>query len=164
LNLRPSGYEPEGQRRSESELTVQASLRARLEVTKGGTFCHPERLGGRPARLKKSSSESALARSIPPQSGEGTPPCLDLLNNWQDIRRMGSCPCLVHPPENAPIFVKSAFDGRQNGRMQVRPHAEKTQQTRYGAHHIFGQHFATLQRDQTGCGGYFHRRQRLRLQ
>jgi hypothetical protein len=35
-------------------------LRARLEVTKEGTFCHPERLGGSPARLKKSSSDSAL--------------------------------------------------------------------------------------------------------
>jgi hypothetical protein len=34
-------------------------LRACLEVTKGGTFCHPEGLGGRPARLKKVSSDSA---------------------------------------------------------------------------------------------------------
>jgi hypothetical protein len=37
-------------------------LSARLEVTKGGTFCRPERIGGCPARLKKSSSESAVLR------------------------------------------------------------------------------------------------------
>jgi hypothetical protein len=36
-------------------------LRARLEVTKGGTFCHPKMLGGRPARIKKISSDSAQA-------------------------------------------------------------------------------------------------------
>jgi hypothetical protein len=35
-------------------------LRARFDVPKGGTFCHPERLSSRPARLKKSSSDSAL--------------------------------------------------------------------------------------------------------
>jgi hypothetical protein len=33
--------------------------RAGFEVSKGGTFCHPATLGGRPARLKKISSDSA---------------------------------------------------------------------------------------------------------
>jgi hypothetical protein len=36
-----------------------ANLGASLEVKKGGTFCHPERLGGRPTRLNKISSDSA---------------------------------------------------------------------------------------------------------
>ena len=34
-------------------------LGARLEATKGETFCHPERLGGRPARLNRFCSDSA---------------------------------------------------------------------------------------------------------
>ena len=37
-------------------------LWARLGVTKGGTFCLPATLIARPARLKKSSSDSAASR------------------------------------------------------------------------------------------------------
>jgi hypothetical protein len=34
-------------------------LRARLEINKRGTFCLPERLSDRPARLKKIASDRA---------------------------------------------------------------------------------------------------------
>jgi hypothetical protein len=40
-------------------------LGASLKVTKGGTFCHPATLGGRPARLKKVSSDSAALQVRP---------------------------------------------------------------------------------------------------
>jgi hypothetical protein len=46
-------------------------LRARLEVTKGGTFCHPERLCGRPVRIKKISSDSAASRDAGIEVGKG---------------------------------------------------------------------------------------------
>jgi hypothetical protein len=56
-------YIPQRERKPHIHHNGQADdLWARLEVTKGETFCHPERLGGRPARLKKSSSDSARDR------------------------------------------------------------------------------------------------------
>jgi hypothetical protein len=57
-------------------------LRARLEVTKGGTFCHPERLCGRPARIKKISSDSAFKLH-----NRGTNGVVTILNsNWTGSR------------------------------------------------------------------------------
>ena len=55
---------PERQRKPDVHHHRQADdLGARLEVTKGETFCHRERLGDRPARLNRFCSDSAR-RSI----------------------------------------------------------------------------------------------------
>ena len=57
-------YIPQRERKPYIHHHSQADvLRARLEVTKGGTFCHPATLISRPARLKKSSADSARKRN-----------------------------------------------------------------------------------------------------
>jgi hypothetical protein len=51
---------PQRERKQHIHHSGQADdLWARLEVTKGGTFCHPVTLIARPARLKQVSSDSA---------------------------------------------------------------------------------------------------------
>jgi hypothetical protein len=55
---------PQRERKPQIHHNSQAyDLGARLKVTKGGTFCHPATLITRPARLKKSFSDSARKRN-----------------------------------------------------------------------------------------------------